>query len=201
MNIMKSHYAFPSQHISVTGNDVIYTNLYFGGLVYVTDTVTYDVPVDPLEFDWNQYEKIRTHQLRFIHRYDHLIARILTLFFYIGLCLLLFQAYTQPGALTSILLVLYLVLLVLRFVRGKPVLYGRVQKNGQPLQFGIVHIFRDTEEVLTKVVDAYGRYVAIVVPGTYTVRIDERTGVDTYNTIYTHQLHTRDGIINLDVML
>ncbi len=196
MNVMKAHYQFPSQKTVFAGHDVIYNNLYLGGTFQVGGVVAHDVPVDPIAFDWNQWEKMRTNQTLFIHRFDPLIAQVTIVLFYFGFASVLWQLYVTPGTILYLLTGLYTVLLLIRFFVGKPLLYGTLKRSTVPLAFAIVRVFRGEMEVTNKVSDMYGRYVALVSPGTYTITIEERVSENEYRPALTQVVTTKDGVID-----
>jgi hypothetical protein len=196
MMVRKTNYTFPSKLISLNGQDVIYHNLYFGGSFNVSDTVVHDVPMDPQGYDWNQHEKLRTNQTRFFHRLDPLIVRLLDLLFYLGFVAMVWQFSTTVSGTTAALLALYTVLLITRFFTGKPVLYGTVTKAGKPLSYGVLRILQEDKEMLSKVIDGYGRYVALVPNGTYTMVIEEHVIDTQYRVVLEKKVHAKHGVIN-----
>jgi hypothetical protein len=199
--VRKVNYTFPSTHRSLTPNDVLYTNLYYGGPLVVSETVAADVPMDPVGFDWNQYEKMRTKQTAFIHRIDPYIAYLFDALFYGGACIAVWQFITVQDVFSTTILVCYTVLGVVRFYRGKPPLYGRVEKNGIPVAYGLVRVYREQREFMTKVTDAYGRYIAIVPKGHYRVSVEERIDTDMYTQVYETSVNAKKGYINKHIRL
>jgi hypothetical protein len=196
MLVRKTNYVFPSKMLNISGQDVIYHNLYFGGSFTVSDTVVHDVPMDPHGFDWNQSEKLRTKQTRYFHTFDLLFISILDVLFYLGFLAMSWQFMLDSTPTTGTLLALYTVLLVLRFVSGKPPLYGTITKSGQPLAFAVLRVVQDGKEILTKIVDEHGRYIALVPTGEYTVVIEEHLTDDQYRTVYEKKIRTKHGVIN-----
>lgn len=196
MMVRKTNYTFPSKLVTLNGQDVIYHNLYFGGAFNVSDTVVHDVPMDPQGYDWNQHEKLRTNQTRFFHRLDPLFVRLLDLLFYLGFIAMVRQFVTSVNGTTGALLGLYTVLLIGRFMSGKPVLYGTVTKAGKPLSYGVLRILQEDKELLSKVIDGYGRYVALVPNGTYTMVIEEHVIDSEYRVVLEKKVRANQGLIN-----
>jgi len=201
MNVRKVNYQFPSKKSFIKKRDVLYNNLYFGGEVSITDAVTHDIPLDPVSFDWNQQEKMRTNQTYFIRRFDHLLALVLDIVFYAGAGVVMWQFISQPDVYTGSVVVLYLILLVLRYKRGGMVLYGVVKKSGTTLPYAIVRVLRNNKEILSRVTDIHGRYVAIVPVGTYMVRIEELVNPDEYRTVYEKKIYAKHGVINSNIKI
>ena len=196
LTVNKSNYIFPSTYRPLLGQDVLYSNLYYGEEFTVEDTVVRDVPMDPAGRDWNQEEKMRTNQTHFFRPIDVTIITLLDTVFYLGLIALSIQFFFAQSVVTGLLLSGYVVLLYLRIKGGKPILYGVISKNNIPLAFAIIRILKSGYEVAHKVADGYGRYAVLVAPGNYTVRIEERLGQDTYHTVYEHNVSATAGIIN-----
>jgi hypothetical protein len=196
MQVRKTNYSFPSRITALTGQDVIYSKLYFGGRIEVSTTVTHDIPMDPQNFDWNQYEKLRTKQTRFFHFLDPIIVRFLDLVFLGGFLLMIWQFLRDINVMTCLLLACYLVLFAYRFTTGRPILYGAVTEGGKPLAFALVKIMHGDHTILTKVTDLYGRYVAIVAPEIYTVQIEKRIAESQYQPVFKRKIKAKHGIIN-----
>ncbi len=196
LTVNKSNYIFPSTYRPLMGEDVLYSNLYYGEEFTVVDTVVHDIPMDPAGRDWNQEEKMRTNQTHFFRPLDVTIISLLDTVFYLGLVALCIQFFFAQSVVTGLLLSGYGVLLYLRIKGGKPVLFGVLTKNEKPLAFAIIRILKSGYEVAHKVADGYGRYAVLVAPGKYTVQIDERLSQDTYQTVYAQDVSATSGIIN-----
>lgn len=196
MNVRKTNYLFPSKIQKLGKQDIIYSNLYQGGTFTTSSTVAHDIPMDPEVFDWNQAEKLRTKQTKFFSKLDPVIVQLLDLFFFLGVIAVIVQAIATTNTYTIVIAVLYLVLLAARLYGGKPMLYGTVTKNGDPLQFALIRVYREGREVASKVTDAYGRYVAILEPGTYEVTVEERIDEENYRSILKRTVKTKNGTLN-----
>jgi hypothetical protein len=201
LTVNKTNYQFPSSYRPLLGQDVLYSNLYFGGEFAVSDTVVRDIPLDPTGYDWNQAEKVRTKQIHFFRSFDLWIISLSDLLFHVGFLALCLQFILAQTIITGLLLVGYVVLLYLRLSGGKPILYGVLAKQHTPLAFAIVRVLKSGYEVAYKVADSYGRYAVLVAPGTYTVRIEERLGLDSYQTVYEHDVSVPSGIINMHLKI
>ena len=196
LRVRKTNYTFPSRKYSLRDPDVLYSHLYFGGDIEITDAITSDIPMDPQSFDWNQYEKMRTKQTTFIHRFDPLIVRLLNLLFYIGAVVAAWQAFASPTVFTVALFLLYVVLLVLKVGTGGPVLYGHISQAGKSLPFVVVRAMQNGRVVKSAVSDSFGRYCVLVHPGTYQIQLEAHQADDTYTVIYTGVVKAKHGVIN-----
>jgi hypothetical protein len=196
MRVRKTNYTFPSRLSTMSGQDVIYRDLYFGDKVAISAAVTFDIPMDPVNFDWNQYEKLRTKQTKFFNLIDPLIIRFLDLTFFVGLLVMVWQFLHKINFLNGFLLGCYTVLLLYRFVANRPQLYGYVTHNGQAVAHALVHIFRGDVKVLSKVTDSMGRYVALVPPGSYRLLIEEMVSEANYKAIFEGMVVAKSGVLN-----
>lgn len=199
MSVRKVNYTFPAAHQPVSGLDVLYSNLYFGGVTAISDTVTHDIPMDPVKFDWNQYEKMRTKQTKFIHRFDPFIAVLFEVLFFVGAAIMVWQFYNSPDWVTGVLLFVYVVMLLLRLYRGKSPLYGNLKRKGRPLAHALIAISRQGVNITTRVADVEGRYVAIVPPGVYEFSVSERVSETGYEEVFTKKVNAKKGYINMNV--
>lgn len=196
MRVRKTNYVFPSRKYTLRDPDVLYSHLYFGGDVQVTDAVSSDIPMDPLSFDWNQYEKMRTKQTTFIHRFDPIIVSILNLLFYAGAAVAMWQVVVDPRTLTWALCLLYVTLFVLKLHSGGPVLYGHIKQNGKILPYAVVRAMQNNRVIKSAVTDSNGRYCILVHPGSYDIQVEVHQPNDTYTVAYTDKVVTKHGVIN-----
>jgi hypothetical protein len=201
MKVKKSNYIFPAQRRPLSSQDTIFDNVYYGESFTASDSVVHDIPMDPEAFDWNQFEKMRTHQTRFIHKIDPYIVWLFEIIFYLGMVISIWQFLAGPSLYTGVILIIYTLLLVFKMYRGKPPLYGILTKNCFVLPFAIVRVMQGPTQVGSKVTDKHGRYVIFVAPGVYTIRIEELVGEDTYETIYNQDIFAQKGIINESIKL
>ncbi|PIR96221.1 MAG: hypothetical protein COT92_02270, partial [Candidatus Doudnabacteria bacterium CG10_big_fil_rev_8_21_14_0_10_42_18] len=126
IRVKKTHYQFPSKII--TGKeDGIFTNLYHGELLVITnggEVLTPNIPMDPLEFDWNQEGKkkiVNDHP-----KLEGAIAKILQILFWTGFVFVFLGLIAKPTATNSIFFVIYVVLAVLRSNLPLMHLWGKI---------------------------------------------------------------------------
>lgn len=198
MNVKKTNYTFPSKRLQMASTGGLYNDPYYGGPLQISGAVNRDIPMDPVAFDWNQFEKLRTKQTHFYHRFDRTIIRIFNLLFYFGALFALAQFIIRLDVFSGFLLVVYVAVMIYRYVHGGPLLYGTIERDGRPVPYAVVRVMRDDVELQRKVTDKYGRYAAIVSPGLYQIKVDEQVAEDTYVTVFTTTVDARKGIINND---
>lgn len=204
MQVKKNNYLFPSRTINFKTQDVLYSNLYFGESIVIGNeqaAVAYDVPMDPQAFDWNQHDKMTNRRTHFVRRLDIWLVRLLAFSFYIGLLAVLWQWFEVRTLGSALIALVYILLLALRYTRGKPLLYGVVTKAGRPLKYALIKVFNGDTVVAQKITDQYGRYTIMVVPGRYTMQIEERVDQETFTPILERAVNAKGGIINGNISL
>ena len=88
----KTHYLFPSEKMQGKLNDELYDHLYFGQKFATTGeaVANLNIPMDPLDFDWNEFAKTKTNFFRFYARRQIWLNRFYNLIFGLGFLLSLY---------------------------------------------------------------------------------------------------------------
>jgi len=197
----KTNYKFPSEKLAGKQSDELYNNLYFGGPIEIrssADVINYDIPLDPLKFDWNEFQKKDKKLLRFYSHTDKWITYLFDFLFYIGFFVSLIAFYYTTGIYNTVILVLYITIFILRIFGVKQRLYGKVHdKNGDPLSFGIIRVFSVNlgREISHRVLDKFGRYYMLVNKGNYYVTIEKKMPDGSYEKIFISDPFYSQGII------
>lgn len=199
----KTHYAFPSQKMAGRTRDELYDNLYFGEPVDVAhdgDVILRNIPMDPLEFDWNEFRKSQMGVTGKYRVFDKILSRLSTTLFVVG-CVFAVVAYIASQSLWNTIVVgLYALMIAIRIVMGPLRPYGVVTEGATktPLAFAIIRIFRASgSEVSHKVTDALGRYYCLLPKGSYTVSIEKKLDDGSYQKIFTSgQLRIKKRYLN-----
>lgn len=193
----KTHYLFPSKLLAGKMEDEIYNNLYFGDQVVVRDgqVVSLNIPMDPLQFDWNEFAKSKSNFFRFYTRRKIWLNRLWKLIFVLGFSFSLLAVIVTPSWWNMVMVVLYIVLYLFnRFWpnRHRPVVISSV-KTGEPLPFAIVKFFLPevNQQIKSVVADKYGRIFVLVRPGVYYYTVEEKLADGNYKEVF------RSSVINL----
>jgi hypothetical protein len=201
IKVDKTHYQFPSERLRGSTSDIIYSNLYFGGPLTIDKDglITKNIPLDPLDFDWNQFAKSNKSILKFYGHLSALQGKIMNAFFTFGFLVsvvLLFLSY-QP--LNIAIAILYTVIGVTYSLSHRAPGSGRIEeaKNHWPIPYAIVRVFSlDSKvELAHSVCDKYGRYYCLVPPGDYLVRIERKDNRGDYELAHSSIVHAPHGII------
>ena len=203
----KTNYAFPSKKIGSFGDEV-YSSLYFGEKIEVESgqVIKKNIPLDPVNFDWNEFAKKGKNFMKFYSMWDIIIRKISNAAFIIGLSMSILMLFLVPRPYNAVIFCLYIVLIVFRGIMKifglgpKSSGYIKDKATGTPLSFAIVRVVSPTTnvEVSTKVADKYGRYYCLVPRGKYYVKIEKKNDDGSYTLIHTSPVidASKKGIIN-----
>lgn len=193
IKVYKDNYEFPSRKLSGQDKDELYSDLYFNEEVEVVDEETIivkNIPMDSTSFNWNEFEKSKNKKLmKFYSKRDLFLARISDFTFYAGIVFSLVMMFKAPAPLNYIIFGVYVVVITLRLFGVKPKKPGYVidKDTGEPISFGIMRVFSKAlnREVAHSVISETGKYYSLVPNGEYFVKIQKKTGEDSYEDIST----------------
>lgn len=199
----KTNYIFPSKKLAGKNSDELYDNLYFGENAEIKrgEVITRNIPMDALNFDWNEYAKRNKKLLKFYSRWDMILREFSDFAYFLGFFVAIFAFWAAPYPYNTIILGLYIVILLLRVLGMKPRSYGSVREKttGMPLPFAILKVSdpESNREVSKRVTDKYGRFFCLVPKGKYIVKIEKKNDDGSYSLIYTSQVVdvSKKGII------
>jgi autotransporter-associated beta strand protein len=200
----KTNYVFPSTRLLGQTQDELYTNLYFGETLNLTETggvIAKNIPLDPIKFDWNEVAKKNMGVMRFYSKWDLIIKKVTNWCFGVGIVIAILAFWSAPYLYNSIILGLYGLMILLRLFGVKPKYFGWVldKTTGFPLAYALVHIYSpDLErDYLKKVCDSTGRYYALVPPGKYIIKVDRQQPDGTYVEAFTSEvMEVKGGVVN-----
>lgn len=198
----KTHYHFPSTRLLGRDHDELYDRLYFGGAITANGeaVINLNVPLDPLDFDWNEFAKTKTDFFRF-YTWRRLWAnRLWRLLVVAGFLFSLYALWVSPSWWNLVMVSLYIVLFFVNrywHERRKPrTVFNR--QTGEPLPYAIVRLFLPdlNQQIKYAVADQYGRFELLVRPGVYYLTVEEKMPDGTYQTILkTEPLNLKTGIL------
>jgi hypothetical protein len=171
----KSHYAFPAASLSRIPADEIYQDLYYGDTVNVPDggVVSVNIPMDPVDADWNQAAKQQANFGRSLRW-----QRLSLYMFVIGFIWSMIMAVLAPTGINVAMVIIYLILAsaMLWYRRGHPwgVVYSSSRK---PVAGAVVNLINlDNPQVARPpvVTTAAGRYAFLTDKGNYQVSVSQK---------------------------
>lgn len=199
LDARKADYRFPSYELKDKTSDGIYDDLYVGGTFQILDKgeiVRKNIPLDPINFNWNEFEKKRIGlgeavvRKQKIYKYSNII-------FIFGFSFSIVALFFSPIFWNYIILGLYIVMSLLR-ICGIPKHSGSVVRNGQPLSFGVMRVYSNTlkKEIKKVVLDDVGNYYCLIRNGEYYITLESRNSDGMYTLVYTSEpFRVRRGAI------
>lgn len=205
----KTHYIFPSKTLFGKTRDELYNDLYFGESFEIQnegDVIMKNIPMDPLEFDWNQLAKEQQKRMKYYHKRDVLLARISNTLFYVGFGTSLFAFAFDQSIINIVIIALYAVLFVLRNTVFKQKASGMVVDTATnlPIPFAIIRVFFATinTEVSHMVTNEFGKYYKLISNGDYYITIEKKNEDGSYTKVFTSETQKiENGVINKVFMI
>ena len=203
----KTHYRFPSTQLQGKTKDEFYDNLYFGESFGVKDgdVARYNIPLDPIEFDWNEFAKNKDQVFKVYSRRERIRLIIFNTLFFIGFLFSIFAAYLEPTTLNIVMSIVYGGILAFQLVWKNRHKITQVRtKDGKPFPFALIKLYLSGTTTMVKkvVADDHGRFYFLVPPGTYTLTVEEKQPDATYRKILeTGALELRKGVLRDDLVL
>ncbi|MCL5666625.1 MAG: hypothetical protein M1383_02545 [Patescibacteria group bacterium] len=203
----KSNYAFPSQKVS--GNkDGVYENLYHGEFFEISedsDVVPFNIPMDPVNFDWNQ--KAKEQVVKFSPFWEHLWRRLVSLLFWFVLILALVHIFFSPSNFVYAVLGFYVAIFFLAMVIPKPRRWGRVflGSDKNPASEGLVELsfplLPDTAIAKAEIM-ADGKFFLRADPGKYLLKISTSLSREDKELQKTFSIKVgQENVINRNLLL
>ncbi len=198
----KTNYEFPSKKLAGKEKDELYNDLYFGETINVEadeDVVSKNIPMDPINFDWNEFAKKERKLTVFYSRFDKVIAIISNVLFNFGFALATLALIGSPKLYNIVIFCLYIFFLILRETALRPRPEGRVVLNDTPLAFAIIRVFQSETgvEATHKITTKEGKFYCLVAKGKYFVSVEKKLEDGTYQKVYTsYPFEVRDGYIH-----
>lgn len=199
----KTHYMFPSTRLAGRTSDELYTDLYFGGPIMIAstgDVITKNIPMDAVNFDWNEYAKKEQSLLKFYSKRTLWIARVTNVLFWFGFGLSTFALIVAPEPLNIGIFALYIAVFALKETLLKPRKQGMIaDRAGNPMAFAILRIFSAqlNTEIAHKAANALGQYFALVPNDNYYVKVEKKNPDGSYAPVYTSEaFEVKKGVIN-----
>jgi hypothetical protein len=198
----KTNYIFPSHALANRFKDEFYQDLYFGDYMNISagQIIANNIPMDPINFDWNEFAKNKKQLFKFYSRKELIIARISDVLFGVGFSVSAISLVVFPEEYNAVIFVLYILIFILKRTKFKLKAKGRVvDTDGTPLSFAFVRVLSAATnvEIVHKVTDKMGRYHILVPNGKYIVKIEKKNDDSTYSLVHTSEpLEVMHGTLN-----
>lgn len=192
----KTHYQFPT-----TGEGYKGESFTIGS----DGVVAKDIPLDPLGFDWNEYEKTKMGVVNWVTRYRGVFRVITSILFCIGLLTSLAAVIFFPSLINGVVFALNIIIGIIQFGIRRKRSFGVVSDAATNIPYGGIEIRFTLPEnpsiIIKKVVtDARGRYYALLKGGNYVVTFVEK-GEQGERVLGHDQVNAKSGMCDTDFML
>ena len=209
LTVEKTHYHFPSRLLAGKTEDELYSDLYFGGPINIgkNEPLAFNVPLDPVNFDWNEFSKGSDIALKRSFDRELIRSRIYRIFSTTGLVFAVGVMVFAPSLFNLAVLLVYLGLRAFghkQLSRYRGLVVIRKQITGEPIPFAIVRVFLAgaNKEVKTLVADQYGRIYFLVRPGAYYLTVDKKLPDGSYFTFFKTEIRDLpNGVWSKDVIV
>ncbi len=204
----KTHYKFPSEKLFGKTKDELYDNLYFGSSFELAENqiVRFNVPLDPIEFDWNEFAKNKGKIFSLYSRRQKIRVLAFNALFYTGLAIASYGTILHPTRFNASVLAIYGAIIVFQAIwKRKHKVTNLIDKvSGQPIPFAIVSVTVPGVGVLSKrvVTDEFGRFYLLVSPGNYDIFVHEKQMDGSYALVYQKpDVFLKKGVLDGDIIV
>lgn len=208
MSANKTDYKFPSEKLFGKTEDLIYNNLYFGEEFHIEnkdDVVNKDIPLDPVNFNWNEFEKKRTGVMKFHSTLYLWYIKIARIMFWVGFAFSLYVVALYPIPFNIVIVVLYGISLLAQITGFGGRTYGIVRDaQGYPLSFAKITVFSSElqREVKKTIIGATGHYFILIPKGDYFFTVEKRVSEHEYIKVYqSNSKSYHRGFINKKITI
>ena len=203
----KTNYTFPSIRLAGKDHDELYDDLYFGEPFTIdnaNDLVVKNIPLDPIGFDWNEYEKRKMHLTKYYARRDLWLARLSTVIFWIGFLFSIGAVLLSQTIWNMAIVGVYGIFFLLRNTVFKQKGFGVVYDafSNSPISFALIKIYRSglNQMVGKTTTDPRGRYYKLLANAVYYFTVEVKQPDGTYKLVHTSEpIDLKHGIINKNI--
>ena len=200
----KTHYVFPSEKLRGRTKDELYNNLYFGEPIGIDekneDLIRYNIPLDPIGFDWNEYAKRERGLFQIHSKRKRVIMFVSNLIFFSGFTLSAYLLWVQPVMINFGLFALYAAILVFQefWKTSHPITKLLDANSNDPISFAIIKAYISGNDILLKTVvtDERGRFYMLTPPGKYYLTVEVKQDDGSYTQPYrTMPVSLKEGVV------
>lgn len=204
----KTHYKFPSEKLKGRNKDELYENLYFGDPFRVREggVVHYNIPLDPMEFDWNEFAKKQDQVFRVYSKSQNIRLWIFNIIFYVGLVFSALSLAITPTLINALVVCVYSGILGFQIFWKVTHKVTRIvnKTTGMPIPFALVRVWLSGLNTVVKktVADEFGRFYFLVSPGTYYITVEQKQPDGSYVEVSrTGNLDLKRGVVKGDLLV
>ncbi len=208
MDASKTNYAFPSKKLVGKERDEVYEGLYHGDPVENKEgeVVVRNIPLDPVNFDWNEFEKNKQNLFRLYSEKEKKLRKAFDYIYNFGFFGSLLAAVFDGNYFNYTFLVLYLGVIIYQkfFIYKRTAVTLKYAKNNEPIPYSIIKLFSPEtgNQVKSVVSDQLGRFYLLVGVGKYYLTVDAKQPDASYKSIYKSEImDLKKGIVPLDIIV
>ena len=200
----KTHYTFPSKELLGKKKDKLYNNLYFGEEFEVGEMekgfIHYNIPLDPVGFDWNEFAKQQQGLFVFHSKRKRFILFVSNVVFYAGFALSVILLWHNFSLINVVVFSLYAGILIFQsFWKAKhPITKVMLEIAKQVVPFAIIKAFLagNDRNVKTVVADHNGQFYLLTPPGKYYFTVEVKKDDGSYSRKYkTDSVNLTKGVV------
>lgn len=204
----KTNYTFPTKVLENRTNDEIYDNIYHGESVTTKpgDVILKNIPLDPIGFDWNEFEKNKQNLFRIYSDRERFWKKFFDAFYLVGLLSAVIATVFDPKTINYIFLAIYAIFILHSMFGGekKKAVSVKYAATQEPIPFAVIKIFfaELKNQVKTVVADHLGRFFFLVGPGNYYFTVDIKQPDGSYKRIHESKpMELKQGVITQDILV
>lgn len=204
----KTNYSFPTKTLENRSFDELYDNIYHGEATNIEEgeIVIRNIPLDPIGFDWNEFEKNKQNLFRIYSNRERFWKRFFDVLYTIGFGTAVISTVFNPTTVNIIFFSLYFLFVIynLKTKDVKKAVSVRYANNLEPIPYAIIKVFfADLDsKIKTIVADHLGRFYFLVAPGKYYFTIDKKQADGSYVGVYVSpKMDLPLGVLNEDVLV
>jgi hypothetical protein len=204
----KTHYKFPSDKLKGVARDELYENLYYGDPFQVREggVVQYNIPLDPIEFDWNEFTKNQDKVFQVYSKQQNIRRWLFNITFYFGFLFSTATVIFTPTPLNIGVVGIYVTILAFQIFWRSTHKVTRVMNKttGKTLPFALIKVWYPGLNTIAKkvVTDELGRFYFLVPPGQYYVTIEAKQLDGSYKEVLkTEPMELKRGVVKQDFLV
>jgi hypothetical protein len=208
ITVNKTHYKFPSQILEKRTRDEMYDDLYFGEIFENNEqkVIQYNIPLDPVEFDWNEFIKNKEHIFNSYSRKEKIRSFFSSVLFLVGFFLSFVAIIFSPTMFNFVFFTLYIAIVVFQKLwKRKHKIMLLLGKDRKPIPFALVstELSGLSIPIVKKVTtDILGRFYLLTQPGVYDIKVEEKQSDGTYKEIYkVPSVELKNGVLTHDIIV
>ncbi|MBP9855774.1 MAG: carboxypeptidase regulatory-like domain-containing protein [Candidatus Pacebacteria bacterium] len=204
----KTHYLFPSKILAGQESDPLYNNLYFGQAITTEkagEIVARNIPLDPIDFDWNEFVKNKGQYFKLATRRRRVQAIIFNGLYLLGFVIAVFHTLTSPSTTDFVILAAYLAIYAgQKFWKYRYPVLSLKRQGGEPLSYSVIKVFLAglNQEVKRVITNELGQFYLLLRPGEYYFVIEEKLPDASYREVHRSSPQVlKTGVLQKDLII